>query len=328
MPGSVRLTKRGMALFKIESTTGVDAAPSESSSGNTIKLVDPVVVDATQEFVETTGGNNTLGASRPIPTVRPIGVTFRTYVNGHNAGSYTAALKPPIGDLLRVCGLQETFISSNAAGRPVYRYAPAAAVESHHSGTFVAHNDGYDQRLVGCRGNANMIFSAAGPVIAEFTLRGQLTTEAETARNTPTHPDVIPPRWIDSGTILVDSYFADVENLSFSTNNTLLEQRASSAASGSGILQVLITERTPGGSFDPYAVRTSSMDVISRWRSASGSVLQLNCGLTQGNRFSLVASNMVYKQAGASDKALVQVFAIDYQAYERLGNDEYYLEFS
>jgi hypothetical protein len=323
-----RLTKRTLALFKIESTSGVDAAPSEASSGNAIKIIDPPVVDATQEWIESTGGDQSLGYRQPIGTVRPIGVTFRSYVTGHNAGSYTAALKPPLGDVFRACGYQETFISSNAGGRPAYRYAPAASVESHLSASIVSHIDGYDQRLIGCRGNFNMIFSAAGPAIAEFTFRGQLTTEAETARGTPTHLDVVPPRWIDSGSILVNSYFLDVENLNIQSNNTLLEQRASSAGSGSGILQVLITERAPGGSFDPYAMRTSSHDVISLWRSASGSVLQTNVGLTQGNRFSVVASNMVYKQAGLNDKSLVQVFAADFQLYQKATNDELMIEFS
>jgi hypothetical protein len=329
MPGLPRLTKKTLALLKIESTVGVDAAPSETASGNAIKIIDPPVVDATQEWIETTGGDNTLGFRAPIGTVRPIGITFRSYVTGHGAGSYTAALKPPLGDVFRACGYQETFISSNAAGRPAYRYAPAAAVESHLSASIVGHIDGYDQRMVGCRGNFNMIFAAAGPAIAEFTFRGQLTTEAETVRGTATHIDVVPPRWIDSGSILVNSYLIDCENLNIQSNNTLLEQRASSAGSGSGILQVLITERAPGGSFDPYTMRTSSHDVISLWRSSSGSVLRTNVGLSQGNRFSVVASNMVYKQAGMTDKSLLQIYGIDYQLYQHgAGNNEMEVEFS
>jgi hypothetical protein len=321
MAGEVRLSRKELILFKLETTAGVDAAPTEANSNQAIRVIEPFTTDMGQEFVEVQPGNNTRGFNRPIPTVRPFGVTFKSYLSGI-PNSYSAGNKPVLGDAMRACGLFETFTTSNAAGRPQYRYAPAASVGSDLSATIVVHHDGFDQRLVGCRGNVNFIWSAAGPVIAEFTFRGQLTTEAETARGTASFAEVIPPRWIDSGSILVDSFCLDAENLNLNTNNTLYEQRSPCASSGSGILQVIITERNPGGSFDPAATRTNTYDLLKKWRSASESILHLNAGIDQSNQFTINSSMMIHKTVGWGDKSGLSIFNTDFGVYQRNGNDE------
>ena len=326
----IRLERKQLFLFKIESTYGTDAAPNEANSYEAIRLMEPFDMDMTQNFVEVLPGNNTMGFDRPIPTTRPIGVTFRSFVSGlsSNADSYTASKKPPLGDLLRVCGFQETFISSNANGQSEYQYNFATHPSSHLSATCVPHHDGYDQRMLGCRGNVNFIYAAAAPVIAEFTLRGLLSTEAETTRGTVTFPDIIPPRWIDSGSVLVDSSCLDIENLNLNTNYTVYEQPSACALSGSGILGILLTERAPGGSFDPVATRTNTADIIARWRSASGSVLNLDTGRTAGNRFSITGSLMVHKTVGWGGKSGLQIFNVGYQLYQRgAGNNEFRISF-
>lgn len=329
MADNVFLSRRQLFLAAPESTYATDAAPQHTSSGHPYKIIDPIAIDLGQEHVEVTGGNLTRGFSRPIGTVRPAGVTMRTFVTGIDTSTYTAAIKPPIANLLRACGLYETFVSSNADGDAEYQYAPAADVGSDSSVTIVAHQDGFEHRLVGCRGNVNFIFQAANPVIAEFNFRGQLTTEASTTRGTPTgFVTIQPARWVDSGTFYMDSWTAHVENLNFNTNNQILEQRASIAASGSGILAVLITERSPGGSFDPEATEPSTFNFFSAWRNSSGSVMRLQAGTTKGNRFSIIASQSVLKQVGWGDNTGLSLFNTDYQAYERSGNDEYLLRFT
>lgn len=332
MAGEIRLTRKQLMLFKLETTYAADAAPNEASSGQPVHLMEPFETDMTQEFVERNPANNTTGFDRPIPTVRPIGVTFRSFVTGHTVGdSYTAAKKPPLADLFRACGMQETFVASNANGDSEYSYQFASSVASHHSATIVAHHDGYDQRLLGARGNVNFIYAAAAPVIAEFTFRGLLSTEAETTRGTATFNDPIPPRWIDSGSVLFaqSGYCLDIENLNLNTNWNLFEQRASCALSGSGILGILLTERTPGGSMDPYATRTSTADLIGQWRSGSGATLVLNTGLDDGNRFSITASQMVHKTMAWADKSGAQIFNDGFQLYQfGAGNNELRISFT
>ncbi len=328
--GDVNLTSRQLLLMKTETNYGVDADPSEANSFEAMRMVDPFTIEIDQNFVEQIGGNLTRGFDRPIPTTRPAGVTFRSYVTGIGGeGSYTATVKPPLADAFRACGLFETFTASNASGQPEYRYDPGADIGSDTSVTIIPNQDGLEHRILGCRGNVNFIYSAAGPVVAEFVFRGLLSTEVETTRATPTGlPSTIPPRWIDSGSIIVGSLSANVENLNLNTNNTLFEQPASSALSGSGIVAILITNRAPGGSFDPEVTRTSSHDFLARWRSASQSVIQLNTGITAGNRFTLVASKAIYKNVSWSDKSGLSVFATDFQAYETSADDEIRLSFT
>ena len=123
-------TRRQTLMAALESTYGVDAAPQHSNSFQAIRIMEPFALDLTQEIVDVTGGNLSRGTGRPVGTVRPAGVTFKTYVHGLDSGSYTSNRKPPIADLLRSCGMYETFISSDANGRPVYNYDFASDVGS------------------------------------------------------------------------------------------------------------------------------------------------------------------------------------------------------
>ncbi len=327
----VFLTRRQELLGKIEATYGTDSAPSEANSFEALRLVDPFVGDFGQGMVEVSGGNLTRGFNRPIATVRPAGVTFRTYVHGIPSPAsgyiYTANQKPPIGDYLRACGLQETFESAGYAGGR-YRYQTTADPSSDNSMTLVCHEDGFDHRLTGCRGNVNFIYAAGAPVVAEFNFRGILTTEAATLRNAPSNlPTIVPPRWIGSGSVLVESLHAIMTAANFQTGNTLYEQPAAIASSASGIIQVVITERAPGGSIDPEVTNASTLNFFAQWRATSGAILQLQTNVTTGNRFTLTASQVVIKTLARGDQSGLRIFDTGFQAYERGSNDEYQIIF-
>lgn len=329
--GDVILQRRQILAAALETTYATDAAPQHTNSFQAIRLIEPFNIDLGQEIVDVTGGNLSRGFGRPVGTVRPAGVSFKAMLVGLNSGvgSYTANQKPPLGDLFRSCGMFETFVSSDSTGRPVYRYAPSVDVGSDNSVTIVAHQDGYEHRLLGCRGNVNLIYGAASPVIAEFTFRGIVSTEAATTRTgNPTLPTNQPPRWIGSGSVYIESLSARIEALNFNTNYDVLEERASVAASGSGIVEVFLTNRQPGGSLDPEATLPGSYDAIGVWRSSSGGVLQLNVGNTQANRFTLTCSQVVYRKVTWGNKSGLSIFNVDYQATERNGTDEFQLEYN
>ena len=328
----VFLTRRQELLAKIETTYGTDSAPSEANSFEAVRLVDPFTGDFGQNIVEVTGGNLSRGFTRPIATIRPAGVTFRTYVHGIPSPAsgfiYTANQKPPIADLLRACGLQETFETAGYAGGR-YRYQTTADPSSDNSVTLVCHEDGFDHRLLGCRGNVNFIYAAATPVIAEFNFRGILSTEAATLRSAPSNlPTIVPPRWIGSGSVLVESLHAIVNNANFQTGNTVYEQPGSIASSGSGIIQCVITERRPGGSMDPEVTNASTLDFFALWRATSGAILQLQTNVTTGNRFTLTASQMIVKNLGRGDASGLRIFNTDFEAYDRNVNDQFQILFN
>ena len=312
------LTRRQLLLVKVETTEGTDAAPQEANSGDAVKLIDPWTIDLGQEFTEVVGGNLSRGNATPFLGARPAGITFRSYLNGVSVGSFTAANKPPLHAAIRACGGFETFASSN------YSYKPATSAGSDVSVTIVAHVDGYEHRMVNCRGNMNLIYGANAPVIAEFTMRGQLTTEASTSRSAPTGLTTLaPPQWIDSGSVLVDSVAClNIEALNFNTNNTIYEERSSCAGSGSGINRIIITERAPGGSMDPAAIEPNSHDAFGNWRSGTAATLNLNAGTVAGNIVTLVVSNAIYKTVGWGDKSGLGIWNIDFEAYEGTAADD------
>lgn len=329
--GDVFLTRRALLLAKIEASYGTDSAPQHTNSYEAIRLIDPFALDLGQEMVEVSGGNLSRGRSRPIATVRPTGITFRTYVHGISSPAsgiiYSATAKPALGDLFRACAMFEAFETAGYAGGR-YRYTPSADVGSDSSVTIVAHQDGFEHRILGCRGNVNFIYQGSAPVIAEFNLRGMLSTEASTTRAAPTGlPTIVPPRWVGSGSIFVESLSGVVENLNFNTNNTVFEDRASNASSGSGITAIILTDRAPGGSFDPEATDPGTLNFFAQWRATSGGVLSVQTNVTTGNRFTLTASQAVFKKVGWADKSGLAIFASDFEAYERSGQDEFQILF-
>lgn len=329
MPGiDVALNRRQILLSAVESSYGVDRAPQETTSYQAIRIIEPFALDLGQEVLEQTGGLNTLGFSRPFGTVRPVGISFKTFVQGVGT-SYTATVKPPLGDLLRGCGMLETFVTSNAQGRPGYSYKPLSRVQSQASVTFVAHVDGYEHRIVGAMGNVNFVGVAATPFVAEFNFRGQLSTEASTTRGTPVGlPTATPARWVGSGSVFVQSLTAVIENLNMNTGNRIFEQRASNALSGSGIIKCLITERQPGGSIDPEATNAGSFDWVNVWRSSSGALLYAQAGVAQGECFSIVCSQAVFKTLARQDKSGLATFGVGWSGYEVAGDDDLELRFS
>lgn len=327
----VFLTRRQILLAALESSYGTDANPQHTNSYQAIRLIDPFVLDLGQEMVEVSGGNLSRGRSRPIATVRPTGITFRTYVHGITSPAsgiiYSATAKPALGDLFRACAMFETLETVGYAGGR-YRYAPSADVGSDSAVTLVAHQDGFEHRILGCRGNVNFIFQGSAPVIAEFNLRGMLSTEASTTRAAPTGlPTIVPPRWVGSGSIFVESLSGVVENLNFNTNNTVFEDRASNASSGSGITAIILTDRAPGGSFDPEATDPGTLNFFAQWRASSGAVLNVQTNVTTGNRFTLTCSQAVFKKVGWGDKSGLSLFNSDFEAYERNANDDWNLLF-
>lgn len=331
MANDVFLTRRNLLLAKIETTYGTDSSPSHTASYNAIKLMASPTIDLNEDMIETMGGNLSRGRGRPIPAIKRTATTFRTYVQGIDTASYSASVKPPIGDLLRACGLYETFSASNSVlSTPHYEYAPAADVGSDASMTIYVHMDGKEHRMTGCRGNVNFILSADAPAIAEFNMRGLLTTETEVARAAPVgFPTNTPPQWIDSGSIiLAGSYGIPVENFNLNTNNTIFEEPASVAGSATGILNVLITERAPGGSFDPEVTYTGTVDLLGMWRSSSGAVVKINVGLTQGNRFTITGSQMIPKKVEYKDKSGLMLWNTNYEFCERSTDDQFRIDFS
>jgi biotin carboxylase len=100
------------------------------------------------------------------------------------------------------------------------------------------------------------------------------------------------------------------------------------AKSASGILNVVITERAPGGSWDPEATFSNTLDFFQAWRSSSGAIMRLQAGIIQGNRITIVASQMIQKKVAWGDKQGLAIFNVDYECYERSTDDQFVLMFS
>lgn len=305
-----------MLMVKLETTEGVDAAPQHTTSGDTLKVIDPWTLNIEQEFHELSGSINR-SDDAPILGVRQAGIQFRTYLNGIDTINFTAAAKPTVHAALQACGLYEELESSWEYGN-AYTYIPTVDISSDKTVTVVAHIDGYEHRITGCRGNVNLIFGANAPVIAEFDLTGRLTTQATTARAVPTGlTTLVPPKWIGPASTVIDSVSClNMESFNLSTNNQIESELNMTADSEGGLSRVMIIRRAPGGSMDPTAIDPSTHDVFDNFKLGTPARISLSVGSDVGNVITLVMSNAIYKSAGWDDKTGVGIWDVTYQAYQ------------
>ena len=356
------LTKRQLLLIAVESPYGLDAAPQETDLYQQMRLLEPFRLTLGEDFEELGGTGSARGFSEGRVTGWTAEVTFRALIGGVKGNSYTAAVKPHLSAPLRACGCAERY---GSAGNGSYTYSPTIDPSSDESATIVAHQDGFDYRMVGCRGNANLTFVAGAPPVAEFSFRGILTTEATTTRSAPVRRDppnygarlygaglyggnfftVRPPRWVGSGSVHVGSVEAfRIDNLSFGTANEIFEQRSALPTSGSGVVKYWVTGRAPGGSFDA-ALRKSGIlygsgvygagayvgndqaILLSRWRTGSDSVLRVVARERAGNSITLTTSRAVFKTLDGKDRGGAHVFGIGFQAYRRGEADQFSVVF-
>ena len=324
------LTRKQLLLVRLETTENVDATPNHTESGDALKLIDPWTLDIGQEFHEITGNINR-SDDAPILGIREAGINFRTYLNGIDALQYTALRKPPVHAALQACGLHEVLETTWETGT-AYTYIPTVDISSDKSVTVVAHIDGYEHRITGCKGNVNFIFGANAPVIAEFTLNGRLTTQATTARAVPSGlTTVVPPKWIGPASTVIDSVSClNMESFNLNTNNTVEIERNVASTSDTGLRRVMITHRSPGGSMDPSAIDPGTHDVFDNFKLGTAARITLSVGSDVGNVVTLAISNAIYKSAGWDDKTGVGIWDVTYQAYQSTaaaGDENFKLSF-
>lgn len=96
-------TRNAAVTFKIESTEGVEAAPSASTDGVLVEISGSPISYSPQT-TQTNEVTGSLDPRAPIVGGIQVAVRFRVYLKG----SGTAGTAPEFGDMLRACGLAET----------------------------------------------------------------------------------------------------------------------------------------------------------------------------------------------------------------------------
>jgi hypothetical protein len=192
MPAAKKWRKK-IFLFKIETTYGVDAAPTPAANA-------VLATEVKFQPMEGTDVNRDLdlpylGGQGTIPNELHAKFSFKVEL----APSGSVGVAPAWGPLLRACACAQTI---NAGVSVVYN----PITDNHESGTLKLYIDGILFQSTGIRGTAKFMFNAQGIPYLEFEFTGLFVQPADDTTTAPTltpfqKPRVVSTTWTPTFTI-------------------------------------------------------------------------------------------------------------------------------
>ncbi len=165
---SDRRFRRKLLLAKVESTYGTDSVPTPELNAILAMVTPPTVYAGPTEQRDVDRG--TFGAEIEYHTSLHTEITVRVEL----AGSGAAGTAPPIGPILRACGLAETIVVSTSV-----TYDPVS--DSHESASLRFYHDGKLFVMLGSRGTWRLYIPARRIPYIEATLWGLHTKASDVA---------------------------------------------------------------------------------------------------------------------------------------------------
>jgi hypothetical protein len=300
------LTRRVAMLAKIETTYGVDAAPT--GSADAVLLQEAEVTPMEAERIERPIIRPWLGA-RPFVLA---GARTRVRASVDAAGAGAAGTVPAFGPLLRGCGLQQTV----SAGVSV-TYAPRSS--GFESLTLVYNLDGTRHRGLGARGTLTL--ELAANAFPRFTLDYTAFFTAAAAEALPTVDltawrDPRPVGFVDTPVFTIDSIAVPLERFALDLGNQVAWRDLVGARS------VQITGRTPSVTARIEAPALATLDLFARAAAQTPVPVVIQQGTSAGGivEVSLPRCQVLNPRYGDSDG--IAMLDLDLVPLPDQGDDE------
>lgn len=155
-----RFVRNSAILAKIETTEGVDSAPT--GTANALLVSDQSINPLNAQNVDRDLMRNYFGASEQLVGTATIELSFTVEL----AGSGTAGTAAPWGELLRACGFAET-------GTVTWKGYQPDTPGNAKSATIYFYDDGVLHKLLGARGNVKVGVSISARPVLEFNFVGK-----------------------------------------------------------------------------------------------------------------------------------------------------------
>jgi hypothetical protein len=196
-------TQLGLLLAKIESSYGVDAAPS-ASVNNVAVVRSQVTLDISGELLERNildGGFHRKYGPNVLPEV---GLKFRCEARGNRTtgavddiSKGNSAQAIPLDPLLRACNLAATYTPESGAsardGAVIYK--PVVGVDAGDSATIYFYSEKKLYTLTGVKGDLSFMVEAGKFGYFDFDLKGLFTPPLDSSIPSPTWLSLTPPTW-------------------------------------------------------------------------------------------------------------------------------------
>lgn len=303
------LARKKILLPKIETTYGVDSAPT----GDDYIVTSNLDVQILQgDKVSASVDRPTLGNDEQFHVAPNSKVSFEVYVQG--AG--TAGNVPQIGVLLRACGFKETV----TPGTDV-KYVPVSA--NYESATLKYNMDGEEYALLGARGTVSVDFNAGGLGMFKFEFTG-LSTKGTVTPAPALNPVTLPvPIAVEEAhtEFSVGAFQAKLHSLSANVSNSVVHRNLVNDES------VLITDRAPGGSIKIDRPTQAQWDFEQDVRDNARKAVTLTHGKTAGNIVELSMPTVQVLTPSFGDADGIATLDLELNLLPDTGDDEIQITF-
>jgi len=166
------LTRNQLLLAKVESTKGLDAAPTAALNAILADLVD---VSFDIQKIQAPEVRRSISEAPERPGRKKASFTIRVALKG----SGEAGVAPEIAPLLQCCALKQTIVSD--VGLEEVNYKPVSTEADMKTATVHLFYDGRAVKAVGCTGNFSISAPPGEIAIATFNLQGSLSFNGDEA---------------------------------------------------------------------------------------------------------------------------------------------------
>jgi len=303
------LTRRTVILVKIESEYGTDPVPTPAANAILVKDVD---IKPSGELAERDFLRSSLSPLPFVMGMKEVDVSFATEFKG----SGTRGALPAWGwegELLRACGMEETVTATTKI-----EYLPVS--EGFESCTLYVYKDGIFHKITGCRGTFTINGSVGKYLGVKWGFKGIYNAPVDASPAAQTFSSVVPPLLFSAG-LALDAYSPVATAIEIAANNDLAKRTDLNTVTG--LREIMITGRKPGGSLDPETVTEASYAFWNKWGNASVAALNIGpIGSTSGNIITITAPKMQYKEVGYGDREGILTYQVPFQLAMNSGDDE------
>lgn len=308
------LTRKTVILAKVETQYGQDATPTVSANAILVKNVE---VRPIGEVVERDFIRSVLSPLEFVRGMKEHELSFETEIKGTGSAGATPSWGWE-GELLRACGMDEDI----EAGVDI-TYSPIST--DFESCSIYVYKDGIFHKLLGCRGTFIIAGTVGQYLTARWTFRGLYASPTDSSPGAQTFSSIKPPLLFSAG-LTIASYPPVANAIEIALNNTL--GRRTSINEATGLKEIMITGRKPGGSLDPETVTEATHPFWADWEAGNAKALNIGpLGSTAGNKVTITAPKMQLEEVRYGDREGILTYEIPIRLACNTGDDELVIKF-
>lgn len=308
------LTQVGAVFAKIETTPGVEAAPTTTGASNDFILAIDAQYNPDFQMIDRNYMRPSLSRTPHLMGRQLASLTFTTEI----CGSGVAGEAPKWVDLFQGCAMSAAEVTDPTAGTLV-----SPLTGNQKTLTFYCYYDGLLHKLTGAMGTF-VVSAEAGQIgTIQWTFTGVHNNPVAQVTPTPDFPIINPPL-VESCTLSIGATNSGllVQNIGIDIQNNVIPR--ADANSAKGFNSMYITGRNGQVTLNPEQVPEATHPFWGDFQSSVRKAISFKIGNTAGNQIEVEIPNAQISGLSYSDRDGIRAYDITFGAASitGVGNDE------